>query len=177
MTDWSQIVQQYGPMVWKTIRRLVNHEADSADCFQRTFASALQVSRSEAVRNWPGLLRRLATARTLECLRQRCRDSKRLTILMEDSASDRRAVPPERAAESSELADHLRLALAELEQRQAQVFFLACLDGLSYAEIGEDLGLTVNHVGVLLNRAKASLRERLQAHAPAGDQSPKEVKS
>jgi len=41
---------------------LLRHEADSADCFQRTFISALEVTKRETVRNWPGLLRRLATA-------------------------------------------------------------------------------------------------------------------
>ena len=29
MTDWSQLVQQHGQMVWKTVFRLVNHEADA----------------------------------------------------------------------------------------------------------------------------------------------------
>jgi hypothetical protein len=29
MTDWSQIVQQRGQMVWNTVFRLVNHEADA----------------------------------------------------------------------------------------------------------------------------------------------------
>jgi RNA polymerase sigma-70 factor (ECF subfamily) len=167
MTDWSQIVQQHGPMVWKTIRRLVDHEADGADCFQRTFVAALQVSRTEAVRNWPGLLKRLATARALECLRQRYRDAKRGTTPADGSLIDRRGVGPVQAAESTELADHLRRALAELDPGQAQVFCLACLDDFSYRDIAEDLGLTVNHVGVLLNRAKSSLRERLHAHGPA----------
>jgi RNA polymerase sigma-70 factor (ECF subfamily) len=175
MTDWSQIVQQHGPMVWKTIGRLVDHEADGADCFQRTFVSALQLSLTEAVRSWPALLKRLATARALECLRQRYRDAQRWTTLADDLPIDRRALGPARAAESSELADHLRAALAELDVRQAQVFCLACLDGFSYQEIADELGLKVNHVGVLLNRAKSLLRQRLLAHGPAAEHFEKEV--
>ena len=84
-----------------------------------------------------------------------------------DSAADHKGIGPLPAAEASELAEQLRLALAGLEDRHAQVFCLACLDGLSYQEIAEQLGVTVNHVGVLLNRAKATLRERLHAFAPA----------
>jgi RNA polymerase sigma-70 factor (ECF subfamily) len=167
MTDWSQIVKEYGPLVWKTVRRLVDNEADGADCFQRAFISALELSRKEAIRNWPGLLRRLATARALECLRQRRRDSNRLTTLPEGSIIDRNGVGPVQAAEKSELAEQLREALADLDARQAQVFCLACLDGLSYEQISYELDITVNHVGVLLNRARSSLRERLRAHAPA----------
>jgi RNA polymerase sigma factor (sigma-70 family) len=174
MTDWSQILQQHGPMVWKTIGRLVDHEADGADCFQRTFVAALQLTRTETVRNWPAMLKRLATARALECLRHRYRNSKRWETLPDNLPIDRRAVGPARAAESSELADHLRAALAELDARQAQVFCLACLDGFNYQEIADELGLKANHVGVLLNRAKSMLRQRLQAHGPTAEHFGKE---
>jgi RNA polymerase sigma-70 factor, ECF subfamily len=178
MTDWSQIVHDHGPMVWRTVRRLVVNEADGADCFQRAFISALELSRKEAIRNWPGLLQRLATARALECLRQRQRDAKRFTALPESLAIDRKAVGPLKAAETSELAKQLRDALADLEVQQAQVFCLACLDGLSYEQISSELGITVNHVGVLLNRARSNLRGRLQAHGPpAAENLEREVQS
>jgi RNA polymerase sigma-70 factor (ECF subfamily) len=166
MTDWSQIVGQHGPIVWKTVYRLLDHEADAADCFQNAFVSALELSRKEAVRNWPGLLRRLATARALERLRQRYRESGRLSTLADRSTVDTKAVEPGRAAQASELAEDLRAALAELDTRQAEVFCLACLEGLSYRQIAGQLGVTVNHVGVLLSRGRSSLRERLRAHGP-----------
>jgi RNA polymerase sigma-70 factor (ECF subfamily) len=166
MTDWPQIVEQHGPLVWRTAFRLLTNEPDAADCFQRTFVSALELERKEAIRNWPGLLRRLATIRALECLRQRRRDASQ-TTLPEAGAADTRTPDPVEAAERGELAEHLRGALAELDARQAQVFCLACLEGFSYAEVAEQLGVTENHVGVLLNRARTSLRERLQGHRPA----------
>jgi RNA polymerase sigma-70 factor (ECF subfamily) len=179
MTDWSQIVQQHGPIVWRTAHRLLNNDADACDCFQRTFISALELERTEVIRNWPALLKRLATARALERLRQRRRESSRLTALAERSLIDRKRVGPVQAAEASELAEHLREALAELDDRQAQVFCLACLDGLRYQEIADLLGVTVNHVGVLLNRARATLCERLQAHGPmpAAGPFPRELES
>jgi RNA polymerase sigma-70 factor (ECF subfamily) len=168
MTDWPEIVREHGPLVWRVVYRLVNHDADAADCFQRTFIAALELSRKEVVHHWPALLQRLATARALELLRQRYRESRRLQPL---SAEPRAAntIEPAHGAVASELAEHLRIALGELDGRQAQVFCLACLDGCSYEEIANELGVTINHVGVLLNRARAALRERLQAHAPATD--------
>jgi RNA polymerase sigma-70 factor (ECF subfamily) len=166
MTDWSAIVGQHGPLVWKTAFRLLNHDADAADCFQRTFVSALELSRAEPIRHWPALLRRLATARALERIRQRLGERKHLRALPEEPTVDRKAAEPGRDAQAHELAADLRLALAEIDERQAQVFCLACLEDASYEEIAGQLGVTVNHVGVLLNRAKASLRERLRAHAP-----------
>jgi RNA polymerase sigma-70 factor (ECF subfamily) len=165
MTDWSQIVRQHGPMVWRTVHRLVNNEADASDCFQRVFISALGLKRTQPIRNWPALLRRPATARALDCLRRRRRESCRQDALPEAALVDCKRVGPLHAAQASELADHLREAVAALDVQQAQVFCLACLEGFTYQEIAEQLGVTVNHVGVLLHRARSSLQERLRAYA------------
>jgi RNA polymerase sigma-70 factor, ECF subfamily len=167
MTDWSQIVQQHGPMVWRTAHRLVNNETDASDCFQWAFVSALKLEGTQAVRNWPALLKRLVIARALECLRRQHRESNRRSALAEAAVIDRKTVGPLQAAQATELAQHLREALAELDGQQAQVFCLACLEGFSYQEIAEQLGVTVNHVGVLLHRARSSLQGRLRAYGPA----------
>jgi RNA polymerase sigma-70 factor (ECF subfamily) len=164
--DWSQIVQLHGPMVWQTAWRLLNNEADAADCFQRAFLSALELSGREPIANWRPLLKRLATVRALDLVRQRQRRSNRHVALPEGGTADLRATDPLQAAQNSELLDHVRESLADMDSRQSQVFCLACLDNLSYGEIAVELGVTANHVGVLLNRAKANLRERLEAHRP-----------
>jgi RNA polymerase sigma-70 factor (ECF subfamily) len=167
MTNWSRIVEQHGPTVWKTVYRLLDNEADAADCFQNAFVAALKLSRREAVRNWPGLLKRLATTSALNGLRQRYRESSRVDSVVDGSAPDPKQLEPARAAETDELAEHLCRALAKLDTRQAQVFCLACLEGLSYREIAGEMGVRLNHVGVLLNRARSSLREQLRAFDPA----------
>jgi RNA polymerase sigma-70 factor (ECF subfamily) len=165
--DWPKIVEQHGTMVWRIVRRMVSHEADAADCFQRTFVSAWEVSRREPVANWGPLLNRLAHARALDRLRERKRLATRSTALVDDQWADSRSPSPSQAAGAKELAGQLREALAELDPRQAEVFCLACLEDLSYDEIAGQLRITVNHVGVLLNRARQALRERLAAHRPA----------
>jgi RNA polymerase sigma-70 factor (ECF subfamily) len=177
VVDWSEIVDRHGPLVWTTVYRLLRHDADAADCFQRTFLSALVLSRTQTVRNWPGLLRRLGTARALESLRQRLRQAKRIRPLLEEVAASSVISEPSQAVAVRELSDQLREALAQLDARQAQIFCMICLDGLSYTETAEQLGLTVSHVGVLLNRARLSLRERLRSHEPATVRPPGEVES
>lgn len=164
--DWSQIVELHGPMVWRIARRLLSHDADAADCYQRTFVSALELSRREPVANWGPLLNRLAHARALDRLRQRSRQTKREIMIPDEGAADLKAANPLHAAGAAELAEHLRQALAELDPRQGEVFCLACLEGFTYDEIADQLRITVNHVGVLLNRARTSLRDRLAAHQP-----------
>jgi RNA polymerase sigma-70 factor (ECF subfamily) len=164
MTDWPQIVQEHGPIVWRTTYRLVNNEADAADCFQRTFVAALTLARTKTVHNWAAFLNRLATLRALECLRDKRRHAARHIRLPEAGPADPKSINPLQTAETDELVDHLREALAELDPRQGQVFCLACLEDLSYQQISEQLGVSVSHVGVLLNRARARLKSLLEAH-------------
>jgi RNA polymerase sigma-70 factor, ECF subfamily len=166
MTNWSLIVQEHGAVVWRTVHRLLGNEADEADCFQGTFVSALELSRKEPIRCWPPLLKRLATVRALECLRLRRRTNNRLVPLAEGGGLDAEAVDPMQAAGEAELAGHLRVALTKLDPLQSEVFCLAVLEGLSYQQVADQLRLNVSHVGVLLNRARTSLRNLLQAHRP-----------
>src|SRR5262249_18890204 len=132
-----------------------------------------EVSRKQAIQNWPALLRRIATARAVEQLRQRVGTRARLCDSAEENGvelqMDHKILSPDDAAQASELADRLRVALGEIDAKQSQVFCLACLEECSYAEIAEQLNVTVSHVGVLLNRAKVALRERLKVYEPKLD--------
>jgi RNA polymerase sigma-70 factor (ECF subfamily) len=162
MTDWPTILRDHGSLVWRTVFRLLSHHADAADCFQRTFLAAVDLAGREAVRDWPAALRRLATARALEALRARYR--RRSDPLPE--AIDGRLADPLAAAAGGELADRLRAALAEIDPVQAEVFCLVCLDGLTNHDAAHELGVTPNHAGVLLHRARQALRDKLAAFDP-----------
>ncbi len=161
MTDWKIIVEQYGGLVWATACRLVGNGADASDCFQETFLEAVRISRKEPVRDWSALLRHLATARSLDLLRVRCRQRDRTDATTDPDATVSRESDPGQEAEAGELAERLRAALAKLPAQQAEIFCLNCVDQLSYREIGERLKLTTNAVGVLLHRARQRLRELL----------------
>ncbi len=166
MTDWPKIVEEHGPLVWRTAFRLLQREADADDCCQSTFMAAIKVARLEKVRNWPALLVRLATARALDQLRQRCRETLRVSARLDEPVVDHKASAPIENAAAEELAAKLREALAAIDPQQAQVFCLACLEDWTYQEIAGQLGITVNHVGVLLNRARVLLSQRLPSFRP-----------
>ncbi len=72
-----------------------------------------------------------------------------------DSAAD-----PERALEQVEAQREVRAAMSRLPERSASILMLR-YGGLSYAEVAEALGVGVNQVGTLLNRAEAALRKEL----------------
>lgn len=171
MVDWPGIIRDHGPLVWRIAHRLLHRDADVADCFQQTFLSAVQLSAGTTVRNWRGVLARIATARSLDLLRGRHRESHRLQSL-HDNAPDDRALPdPSDLASGGELAAALRMALSEIDAQQAETFCLVCLEGLSNREAATALGVTANHAGVLLHRARAALRDRLMAFDPSREHS------
>src|ERR1700722_16831301 len=73
MPDWQEILSRDGPAVWRTAYRLLANRADADECFQEGFVDALVLSRRQEIRDWGGLLRRLATVRSIDRLRQRRR--------------------------------------------------------------------------------------------------------
>ena len=172
MTDWDAVVREHGPAVWRTACRLLTREADAADCYQNTFVSAVDLVAGEPVRNWAAVLTRLATARALELLRARYRAAARSRALPDELPADPTAADPVAACAGGELADALRVALTTIDAQQADVFCLVCLDGLANADAAAALGVTPNHAGVLLYRARAALRDRLRAFDPAREQMP-----
>ena len=157
--DWQKIVTKHGPIVWQTTYRLLGNDADAADCFQKTFVSALKVSQRERVRNFQALLVWLATMRAIDKLRQRFSNSH---IFVD--AADLVAVPsanpsPLQETQAHELAERLRKALAKLPPQEAQVFCLRYLNDMSYRQIAKELGIKTNAAGVLLHRAREKLRK------------------
>jgi RNA polymerase sigma-70 factor (ECF subfamily) len=72
---------------------------------------------------------------------------------------------PVQQAEQRELADRLRDAMRLLAPQEAQVFCLRYFNDMSYRQIAQQLGINANATGVLLHRAKARLRQHLDASA------------
>lgn len=163
--DWQLIIEEHGPAVWQTAYRLLGNGADTADCFQETFVSALKFCRRRRVRNFSALLTRLATARAIDQLRRRFRRVN-LCSAMVDSPDVPSANPgPVQVVQRQELTDRLRESLSKLAPREAEAFCLRYLNDMSYRQIGDELGITTNAAGVLLHRARAKLRESFELSA------------
>src|SRR5688572_3365963 len=136
---WEDLVEQHGPLVWRTAYRLLGNEADAADCYQDAFAAALAVARRQEVRNWPAMLRRLATNHALASLRRRAR--RRATDDGLAGVASSRSDPSTTAA-GAELIDWVRTALAQLPEPHARAFVLTCVDGLSYEQAAGEMDVS-----------------------------------
>ncbi len=161
MVDWAKIERRYGSLVWCTVTSLLN-EADARDCYQETFLAALKESRRNPVRKWPSLLRRIATQRAIDRLRTLKRQGCYTTTPTDVDQLHDPEPNPSKCAEAAELMEALKQALTELPALQAEIFWLRSVEDLSYSDIAEQQGVTTTHVGVVLHRARASLKERLK---------------
>jgi RNA polymerase sigma-70 factor (ECF subfamily) len=167
--EWAIIVRQHSPLVWRTVYRLLRHEGDASDCFQETFVSAWEVARRETVRNWGGLLQRLATTTALDQLRRRKRETGQVKVLSDGMDVASANCGPAESALAKESAEQLRQAIAELPERMSQAYCLRHLNGMSYQEIGEELGMPEGTVAATLHRAREKLREILTPMFEEGD--------
>jgi RNA polymerase sigma-70 factor (ECF subfamily) len=167
MPDWKILLQEHGPAVWRTAFRLLANHADADDCYQETFADALRRTRSDKrpIENWHAFLVRLATARSIDRLRERMRrtSKERPTDDMRSHIDADRQCSPQTRAEDAEQAAKSRMIIARLPPKQADAFCLHCLEGWSYLEVAKSLGISTDHVGILISRARAALREHLAA--------------
>ena len=162
MTDWETVVRQHVGMVRRTVCRLVGNHADAWDCVQETFLEAVKIDRREAVRNYPALLRRLATVRALDLLRAQSRQRNRHSPSVPAEQVVSREPNPSCCAEARELADRLRAALSQLPVRQAEVFCLSCFEQMTSEEIAAQVGISPAAARMLLVRARRRLERLLE---------------
>jgi RNA polymerase sigma-70 factor (ECF subfamily) len=158
MTDWPSILAEHGPTIWRTVYRLLDHHADSQDCYQETLLAAWRFAERRQVAEWAPFLTSLATRRAIDRLRQRYRDRGRVIAIDGAPEPSSDAESPLGHARARELMDRVRVGLAELPDKQAEVFWLSCVEGLSHQQISGQVDIPPGEVRVLLHRARTHLR-------------------
>ena len=170
MSDWSRILAEHGPAVWRTVYRLLDHHADASDCYQETFLAAWQYAERRPVADWASFLTSLATRRTMDRLRQRYRERRRSSPFDSRCEPSTEADNPLQHASTQELMERVREGMTELPAKQAEVFWAGCVDGLSHQQIAEYMEIPAGEVRVLLHRARTRLRAILDPEtSPKGE--------
>jgi RNA polymerase sigma-70 factor (ECF subfamily) len=167
MADWPLILAEHGPTVWRTVYRLLDHHADAQDCYQETFLAAWRFAERQQVADWASFLASLATRRAMDRLRQGYRDRARVIAIDGAAEPSGDTESPLGHASANELMDRVRAGMAELSDKQAQVFWLSCVEGLPHQQISERMEIPPGEVRVLLHRARTHLRAVLDRRATA----------
>src|SRR5918911_804764 len=152
---FERMYQRHVGDVYRYALVVLRNPDDAEDVTQTTFLNAYRAfqrgERPRAPQNW------LMTIAHNVC-RQRFRQSARRPneLPLEEDVAD---VVPEDDGPS---ADDIRRALGHLAFNQRAALVMRELEGRSYQEIAEILGLTTSAVETLIFRARRALREQLE---------------
>jgi len=166
MVDWNQILAAHGPAVWRTVYRLLGQHADALDCYQETFLAAYRLAELRPVAHWPTFLTCLATRRAIDGLRQSGRSRRLFTTLAGVPEPASEGESPVQHAQRAEQLDEVRALLAELPEKQAEVFWLNYIEAMQPLEIANHLEISPGEVRVTLHRARTRLRSALEPRLP-----------
>lgn len=86
---------------------------------------------------------------------------RRLTSLPENYDAVSKSANPEQIVASNDTVDHIRRLIDLLPNKQKMVVQLRDIEGYSYKEVAEILGMSLNQVKINLHRARIFLKEKL----------------
>jgi len=166
---WDTFVETYSPFLYsvvcKTLRTRTGTvtEERAAELFSDVFYEIFR-NDFQALKAFSG--RSKLTTYLYVIVRRRCAASLKPGRLAEDEEAARSApwegLSPEQTAATQERSQLVRQALASLPKRDAQALELFYFKGLSYAMLSEVLSVPIEHVGMILKRARERLEKILR---------------
>jgi RNA polymerase sigma-70 factor (ECF subfamily) len=160
--SFERLYRRHVADVYHYALAVLRNPSDAEDVAQTTFLNAYRAyqrgERPQSPQNWL-----IAIAHNV--CRQRFRQSARRPheVSFEDDVAD--AVVDDEAPS----AQDIRHALGHLAFNQRAALVMRELEGRTYAEIGEILGLSVSAVETLIFRARRALREQLEGSLTCGE--------
>jgi RNA polymerase sigma-70 factor (ECF subfamily) len=165
---WEQVVRDHSDRVYRLAYRLTGNSHDAEDLTQEVFVRVFRSLSSYTPGTFEGWLHRITTNLFLDLARRRQRI--RFEGLGEEA--DARlcgAEPtPSQAFDERHLDLDIAAALADLPPDYRAAVVLCDIEGLSYNEIADALGVKLGTVRSRIHRGRAQLRTALEHRRPRG---------
>lgn len=165
--SWEEIVRDQSPRVYRLAYRLTGNRQDAEDLAQETFVRVFRSLHTFTPGTIGGWLHRITTNLFLDAARRKSRI--RFDGLGEEAEAKLpgTAPGPERSFEYNNLDVDVQAALEALSPEFRAAIVLCDLEGLSYEEVSEALGVKLGTVRSRIHRGRATLREKLAHRNPA----------
>jgi len=151
---FTELYQRFSDTVYRTALRVTGNPADAEDALQTVFTRVLNhVDRLDPNQMPERYFRRAATNAALDILRSR---GHRAESQLDES------LPHASPDSSPYLKERLRRAIATLDAKDAELFTLRYVTGVSNTEIAEMYELERSTIGVRLHRIRQWLQEELE---------------
>ena len=152
----ERLFDAHNRLVYAAAWRVTGNAADAEDVLQTVFLRlAGRDLSADLIENPEGYLRRAAVNAAINLLALKSRKNVSLEKSAEPSAGTNHA-------ERSDLREVLRMAMAKLGSRTAEMFALRFLEGHSNPEIAEMFGVSTLVVSVTLFRARKQLQNEIR---------------
>jgi RNA polymerase sigma factor (sigma-70 family) len=157
----AELIRRHQPRLYHLAYRLLKDPMEAEDALQEVFVKVFEhAARFEPQSTVAAWLNRITANHCLNRLRQR-RPAESLDQDNPPVAADAGPSPLE-ALEEADLSRRLEALLAGLPENQRRALILKRFGGLSYAEIGAEMGLSPQAVDGLLKRARQTLKNALK---------------
>lgn len=174
---FAELVERFHTRLVAVLHHLVGHPDEADDLAQEVFLRVYRTRQKYTPRaKFATWLFTIANNLALNALRDRKRKPAVPLDPFDPTASGPwptsalaadKGEPPTHRMQQAELAEVVRQALDQLNDRQRMAVVLNKFEDMNYAEIAEIMGLTTKAVKSLLSRARTRLRECLQPYVEA----------
>lgn len=159
---FEQVFREYGALLSRVASSYEANEALQQELLQEIAVAVWQaMSRFKGNSSVKTYVLKVAHNRAVSHVASQVRHPRTEEYVEENSPASEGQWSPETSVEQQKSLERLLSAVRELPLPGRQVLTLS-LEGLSYDEIAEVCGLTTNHVGVLLKRAKTAINRNFQ---------------
>jgi len=166
--SWEEVVTQHSARVYRLAYRLTGNPHDAEDLTQEVFVRVFRSLSSYTPGTFEGWLHRITTNLFLDQARRKAKI--RFDALADDAETrmPSRTVPPETQYVETMFDDDVETALAQLPPDFRAAVVLCDVEGLTYEEIADVLGLKLGTVRSRIHRGRTMLRKALAHRAPSG---------
>jgi RNA polymerase sigma-70 factor (ECF subfamily) len=163
--SWDEVVREHSARVYRLAYRLTGNRHDADDLTQDVFVRVFRSLDGFRPGTFEGWLHRITTNLFLDTVRRKARI--RFDALPDDAERiPGRSRTPEQAYADDRFDDDVQRALDALSPEFRVAVVLCDIEGLSYEEIGEALGIKLGTVRSRIHRGRFQLREALAHRAP-----------
>jgi RNA polymerase sigma-70 factor (ECF subfamily) len=165
--SWEDVVTQHSTRVYRLAYRLTGNPHDAEDLTQEVFVRVFRSLSSYTPGTFEGWLHRITTNLFLDQARRKSKI--RFDALAEDADQrmPSRVPSPDAQVADGMLDDDIESALAALPPEFRAAVVLCDIEGLSYDEIADVLGVKLGTVRSRIHRGRKMLRTALAHRAPA----------
>ncbi|GAB48390.1 RNA polymerase sigma factor SigE [Mobilicoccus pelagius] len=169
--SWDEVVREHSARVYRLAYRLTGNQHDAEDLTHDVFIRVFRSLGTYRPGTFEGWLHRITTNLFLDRMRRKQRI--RFDALADDAAGrlPSPARGPEQRYDDSHFDDDVQRALDSLSPEFRAAVVLCDIEGLTYEETAEALGVKLGTVRSRIHRGRAILRRELAHRAPTSARS------